>query len=96
MKTLVFLFLIIITASCYTQRTATMYTQKHNKSQSTVFELVVKKLKRKPMSQRKKYRRPMRKTCAVYVTNQPKQYNYSPINGSFKNSGCGRFTYGVK
>jgi hypothetical protein len=94
---IIFIFLI---AGCTTQKKtgASKYIGKHNHKQVSFQERVFEKFKRKPLSERRKYHRRLRKNC--YVVNTKPIYNnflYKPINNSvgvYKNSDCWVYTYG--
>ena len=66
----IILLLGMFFAGCTSQRNAAYFTSNQRKEQGSFIERVKDVFKRKPMSQRRKYKKPMKTTCYVFIESQ--------------------------
>ena len=96
--------ILLLLASCATQRGSARYTTNTpNRPKSYFYERVFDKFRRKPMSQRRKYQRPMRRTCYVFIEADNRDgldLSFRIVTTKsgvlFRNSDCVKYTYDLK
>ena len=97
-KIIIILFFFGIFAGCTSQRDAAYFTSNQRKERGSFIERVKEKFKRKPMSQRRKYKKPMKTTCYVFI--EPIEYvgGFNPVRITRLNQGsdCTKYTYNIK